>query len=1666
MLGANNANNVVEVAAGARVTVTMRKHRWCHVGATFKNKTNDCNVSTSYRGGLLPGDVANSGTFGAVLDIRGKSTGIDFGDTSITTASHTLTMTVGTGTACEKTTFKPMVSGTAPTGTGIDNEMFELVYTAHLDNKRQSDNRAIPALDNGKECSREVEQTVTVNNGTLTAEDVDLVDRVWGLVDCKYIVTLRSAQIPASLQYLPTKAVLFSTRSTTDDVRKQILHRDFNFKDFTELTEANKSVSLALDKVGTLYLRNVTAKATGGTMAENMAADTANALTVNLTKPSSCQASVPTVTGSPIAVGDMATVFLVGDSCDWNFNFVGGNPKCVFEYLPRRLLGGNLGGAQAMRTLTLTSVAEDDSTPDDMELSLVRKDDTNTGNQVRIIDLNVTSRCFTTFTPTINLEVDDTSRQGVKMASDYDDAVITATIAKAANEDPGCSGNTMVRLEVKDKMAAIPSDSPVTLINLPAGGTAGTDECDYEVTFAPSAVNAAFAKLTDAGSGAANLDADSPTVMRTYNAAAYGSADLWTLTVENDTAANSAGHDDADQRTVRLTFKRAGTAAGCNGASVLGRNGADNQDDIAPASSEMYTFRKSADCKVTLNFANKPGNCQVSYADPDASSTTLNSKQNNDVSIASSTTGLTHGTGTAKTALTLEMTVGECTDSFEPQPSVTITETAGAAANAHDNETITVTYTRASNSGRQSGCTARATQVLTVTNRMTSAAPLSLVDVPDGGTDGTDNCSYNVSFESPVTSGDFKLVDAGTGTPVVNAASPGVTRAYNSVTDKVKFNNTETTGASNGIDVAIPRSGCPETPPPTLADSEVEINSSISVQLPAKVCDFIITATHKGNTCEVDLQPKKPGDIAGSTVAVGSAVTGVLTLQGSVGAGVLETSSRAKIIEVDMSLERCETKFTPSVTVTVTESRPNKVVSVHDQAMIPVTYTPVAVQGLANCSPRTVHEMMLNSSGTSSSVPSLVDQPKGWKSGAKCSYRVSFGPVDSDGATLVDAGTGTPTVSQGSAAVTRMYGVVTDSVTFRNTGGVPAGINMRVTRGSGCPTSTAIPTIASPIAFNSSTTARLGMATCAWNIMATSVDETCVVSLQPKSAGGSNVGTVVVDDTLVLNGQEGSGVTRTGYNDKVISVDLSVVRCRSIFTPYVSVSVTDTLEGAAVSDHDGVVIRASLVPVSATGALRECDSDASLNLTIVNRAASSSRSAALVNLPKGGTSNCQYRVSLPSSLRSGSKVLRLTTTGQLTVSAASPSVSAAYTAEEVPVTPVTLTVGVASAASVDEGNPLVFPVSLSQVTTQAVTVNYTVGGASDSVNIPAGQLSTEISVPTDDDDLDEANQTVRVTLTSATGGASLNPTGRTATGTARDNDPSPKVGIEAATIEGNRLRVTVALSEESGRDVQVDYATSLGANGKALIRAGQLRSSVSRVFTLAALAEADSVRLWLPSAQYATVDVHNRERLLFPGGGGWQFQVVTSSTTAAEIARGLGLGDNWQLYSWSTASQRWIAHTAASGEVAFNTSLSVGTTITYRGAEASASELTAAGLGRSDELTLRPGWNIFTPAQGAVGLTRDDFTSAAGGGSAVIFDSMLVNCETTAGTLAIYTYDQSDPHAAGGFRLALPCHQQALASSGIPAITSIDERDTFYVWFRNDATVELSFANDRYSPAT
>ena len=263
--------------------------------------------------------------------------------------------------------------------------------------------------------------------------------------------------------------------------------------------------------------------------------------------------------------------------------------------------------------------------------------------------------------------------------------------------------------------------------------------------------------------------------------------------------------------------------------------------------------------------------------------------------------------------------------------------------------------------------------------------------------------------------------------------------------------------------------------------------------------------------------------------------------------------------------------------------------------------------------------------------------------------------------------------------------------------------------------------------------------------------------------------------------------------------------------------------------------------------------------------------------------------------------------------------------------------------------------------------------------------------------------------------------------------------------------------------MKVSYTTDI-ASGVLSVSAGQLQARTSQQISQARMKAGGTLTLRLTSAQNATIDADNRERTLFPGGDQWQFHVTSQPATARQLADALDLDRGWQLYSWNTTTQRWVQHTAS--QLA-STRLAAGTAITYRGAKPAQDTLRQAGLAPSNTTTLRQGWNIFTPAPAAVGLTSRDFNTIGTGANqstSVFFDPRLTNCENLAGILVIYTYDQTDTHADNGFRIALPCHPDLAYLSGIAPIETIDQNDTIYTWFNNTTPVNLTYTNGQYTP--
>ena len=153
-------------------------------------------------------------------------------------------------------------------------------------------------------------------------------------------------------------------------------------------------------------------------------------------------------------------------------------------------------------------------------------------------------------------------------------------------------------------------------------------------------------------------------------------------------------------------------------------------------------------------------------------------------------------------------------------------------------------------------------------------------------------------------------------------------------------------------------------------------------------------------------------------------------------------------------------------------------------------------------------------------------------------------------------------------------------------------------------------------------------------------------------------------------------------------------------------------------------------------------------------------------------------------------------------------------------------------ASVDEGDPATFTVTLSASPGSEVVVNYAASGdtamandftapASDAAltfaaNASGDDLTQTISVPTTDDSETEGDETFTVTLSAPGGGfpsgVALNPSATSAQATIAASDaPAVMVSIappSASVDEGNPATFTVTLSASPGSEVVVNYAAS------------------------------------------------------------------------------------------------------------------------------------------------------------------------------------------------------------------------------------------------------------------
>jgi hypothetical protein len=141
--------------------------------------------------------------------------------------------------------------------------------------------------------------------------------------------------------------------------------------------------------------------------------------------------------------------------------------------------------------------------------------------------------------------------------------------------------------------------------------------------------------------------------------------------------------------------------------------------------------------------------------------------------------------------------------------------------------------------------------------------------------------------------------------------------------------------------------------------------------------------------------------------------------------------------------------------------------------------------------------------------------------------------------------------------------------------------------------------------------------------------------------------------------------------------------------------------------------------------------------------------------------------------------------------------------------------------AVIEGAMLSFTVSRTGSTDSSISVNYatsdgTASASSDyaaatgTLTFAIGQATRSVDVATTDDAAVESSETVNLTLSGATGGATISDA--QGVGTINDNDfaPSFTISSNASAVEGSPVEFTVTKSGTTTGTLTVDYATAAG----------------------------------------------------------------------------------------------------------------------------------------------------------------------------------------------------------------------------------------------------------------
>gem|GEM_PF-3565842 len=232
-----------------------------------------------------------------------------------------------------------------------------------------------------------------------------------------------------------------------------------------------------------------------------------------------------------------------------------------------------------------------------------------------------------------------------------------------------------------------------------------------------------------------------------------------------------------------------------------------------------------------------------------------------------------------------------------------------------------------------------------------------------------------------------------------------------------------------------------------------------------------------------------------------------------------------------------------------------------------------------------------------------------------------------------------------------------------------------------------------------------------------------------------------------------------------------------------------------------------------------------------------------------------------------------------------------------------------SSSSFAESSSCAITVTLSSATGSDVTANYSVAGTATSgtdytaltgnLTITGGSTSTTINVTYIDDSVDEADETVILTLYNVSSNALIGST-TVHTCTIIDNDSGPTVQFTSTTSsdsEGNlKPLIGVSLSAVSAQNVTVDYAVSGAStatgggtdytlsNGTLTIEAGKTSKNIEITGVNDSLVESDeTIVISLSNATNATVGANGTHTYTIKDNDGMPtVQFVLTNSEAAE----------------------------------------------------------------------------------------------------------------------------------------------------------------------------------------